>query len=383
MRTIDFILDTLAHFVTGRAGPPPGVPAHVHPKFEHELTWLCDWHAVTPIIVRSLDALALSPRLSRITSERIRAVARADANLARDLARTAVELDEALRARDVEPMWLQGVVLARRAYPDPSLRPLHQLRVLLREKDWGKAVDACREIGFRETSPWPPGKSGREALEFHQYFAPCRLRTGEGDRLALQFRVFDVGPPEAEEIAWQRAQPCPIANRTVASGSLEDHLIIGSLVFATSRVRRLLHAVDIGLLLRRFGPELDWGYIERRLRSRSAYSAVALTIDRVIRMFALPARRMGLDEPGVVRRRIYATLWTPYRLDDTKHRWPHLRRIAYHLLETSSVREKLLFVWRLLSPPRDWVTAFFGRPYRPWQRIRFFVRVMRGGSWVQ
>ena len=51
MRAIDFILDTLAHHVQRADGPPPGIPAHVGPEFERELSSLSEWHSLSPLVL--------------------------------------------------------------------------------------------------------------------------------------------------------------------------------------------------------------------------------------------------------------------------------------------------------------------------------------------
>ncbi len=92
MQPLDFIIDTLSHFVKAKEGPSPGIPARTDPDFERELTWLCEWHAVTPVVLASLERLALRPRISRITLARIGALADASSSLTGDLLTTAVSL---------------------------------------------------------------------------------------------------------------------------------------------------------------------------------------------------------------------------------------------------------------------------------------------------
>jgi hypothetical protein len=137
--------------------------------------------------------------------------------------------------------------------------------------------------------------------------------------------------------------------------------------------RKLLHAVDIGLVLNRYGNDLDWAYIEDRLRSRSVYPAVFFTLKNVVRWLKLDQSGIKLDSPGAVRRKYFDFLWHVNYDSFAMRRPERLHRLRFCLLEAGRWSDKLRFLATLLSPKREWVSAFFDRPYRPWLKLKFVV----------
>lgn len=59
-----------------------------------------------------------------------------------------VELLEALAARGIEALLLKGAVLAASYYPDPLLRPLADLDLLVRPRDLQASIEATRQLGY-------------------------------------------------------------------------------------------------------------------------------------------------------------------------------------------------------------------------------------------
>ena len=168
MQTSDFILDTLAHFVRQDEGPPPGIPAHVKTEFEQELTWLCEWHSVTPIIVASLEKLALGPQLSRITFERMRALARAAGALNDELVTTVSELARELANRGTDVLWMDDVVYPLSVYGNRGLRAVESIDMLIREEDWSTVIEVCESAGFERKADEPRFNSGLSAGRFNR-----------------------------------------------------------------------------------------------------------------------------------------------------------------------------------------------------------------------
>jgi hypothetical protein len=59
------------------------------------------------------------------------------------------ECVQALAAREMEPIALKGAFLAWHAYPDPALRPLRDLDVLIQAERVDEAFEALQEAGYR------------------------------------------------------------------------------------------------------------------------------------------------------------------------------------------------------------------------------------------
>jgi hypothetical protein len=362
-----FIIDTLSHWVHEIDGPPPGIPAHIPPSFDQELPWLCEWNGVTPLVMASLDRLALPPRLSRITLERIRALSRASQSLTRVLTRTARELNDRFAKAGIAAMWIDGVRVANTVYPQKYLRPVEHIDLMVREQDWESTVDILERASFRRPSGAPLIRTAGDALDYHQYVVPCVMENERGDRLIVRFRVFDMGQPEREELAWERAA----THEGVVHLGDEDQLIRSCCTFAMTRLARLQYAADIGRILHCHGDELDWEYIIARLRARSSYNAVFFTMSYVAELFGTPDWTIHLPRPAAWRRRFFEFMWYPTGGGVTPGDRAPKHRMRFHLLETGTPREKTRFLRRILFPRRRWVESTFGHPARPWDAVRF------------
>lgn len=62
--------------------------------------------------------------------------------------RAQLEIDTALRAAGIPAIWLKGAVLARTVYPEPSLRPMSDLDVLVPYEQREAALAVVREAGY-------------------------------------------------------------------------------------------------------------------------------------------------------------------------------------------------------------------------------------------
>ena len=373
MQAIDFVVDTLAHFVRQREGPPPGIPAHTDADFEQELIWLCDWHALTPIVLASLEKLALRPNISRVTLERMRALAGASRAMTKEISNVADSLVDGFKAREVDYRLLGGLPASRTVYPSSELRPVETIDVLIREGQWSQTIECCRESGFRIGAGLPVFSSGDDALGYYQHLTPCVLENESGDRLRLRMRLFNIGKPSATEPAWMSAA----AGTAPAYVRLEDELINTCVTYHMSNFGKLLHTVDIGLILNRFEAELDWKYIDERLRSDEVYASVLFTMKRVVEWTRLGPSVVKLKYPGPAREKIFDALWNADYDSFAMRRPERTHRFRYFLFEVGRWKDKLNFFTTVMSPRPEWVAAFFGRPYRPWLKLRLVLLTLR------
>ena len=377
MRPIEFIVETLAHAVRRSAGPPPGIPAHVGSDFERELSSLCEWHSVSPIVASSLDKLALGPGISRITHERLRALSRASATSNEALFDDAAGFRLALSGEGIDALVCGESLFPLTLYDPGYLRPIEKVDFLVRESDWRKVIDVARGAGFERVPEEPSLEVPEDALVYYQYYSPCVFRSGGGNVIQLRFRLFDIGRPDDEEMSWHHARDTSWAGGQFRAVSAEDQLIQASITYNMTRFGRLMNAVDIGLLLSGAGERLDWSYITERLAAKSLYPSFYFTIERVVDLFELPGIMSNISDPGMFRRRRWEILWRPGKMVEDKRRLSHSRRFRFYLFEAGSWFDKIRFIGRVFSPRREWVAAFYGKPYRPWLKIKFIILTLR------
>lgn len=374
MRAIDVIFETLAHFVKGDDSPPPGIPARVGPQFEREFVSLCEWHSLSPIVAESLGKLALGPVLSDFSCRRLRSHSASLKTRSEMTFEDLRELARRFNGEEVSFLIMDDILSALSLYPDPSARAVESINLLVRESDWKSIVTVCGELGYERDLRDPEFENGDEALDYYQYFTPCRLRNEKGTQLALSFRLFDLGDPEPEEAAWRHAGEIDAGDFKLMGLGREDHFLRTCMRLNMTRFERLLLTVDAGLILSSHGDQIDWDYIEERARARSFYPAFYCACDRVIDSFAFPTMRRMTPVPGKARKRMFDIIWRPGRLGLLAGRQVRFHRFRFYFLESGTLAEKVRLVARLAAPRPEWVSAFFGRPYKPWLKYKFVVQ---------
>jgi hypothetical protein len=377
MRAIDVIFETLAHFVKRDDSPPPGIPARIEPRFEREFVSLCEWHSLSPLFVESLGKLALGPVLSDFSCSRLKSLSASSRLRSETVLGDLSVLAEHFDKREVPYLVMDDAVSALSLFADPAIRPVEAISLLVRENDWETIVELCGELGYKRDIRDPDFHSGDDALDYYQYFSPCRLRNKKGTELDLTFRLFDLGDPEPEEAAWRHARKIGGGDIKFKGIGLEDHFLRTCMRLNMTRFERLLFAVDAGVLLSQHGDEIDWAYIEKRARARSFYPAFYCACDRVRSLLGSTTVLGMTSSPGKVRRKMFDMIWHPGRLGLLTGKPPRLHRFRFYFLESGTLPEKLRLVSKIITPRPEWVSAFFGRPYKPWLKIKFIVHTFK------
>ena len=95
--------------------------------------------------------------------------------------------------------------------------------------------------------------------------------------------------------------------------------------------------------------------------------------DTLVHGAAFPLAR----SPGRIRRKIFDLIWRPGRPGLLAGKQVRLHRFRYYFIESGKLPEKLRLVATIVSPRPEWVSAFFGSPYRPWLKLKFIVNTFR------
>jgi hypothetical protein len=376
MRTIDIVLETLAHFVKMEGGPPPGIPVRVEPDFERKLVRLCEWHSLAPLFLDSLQKLALEAPLSDVTLERLNSLSRASAARNEVYIAALRSISARLRERRVPFLLIDDMMAALKLYPRHRLRPIERLDVLIHENDWDMFVSGLRGIGYRREERDPTFEDGREAMLYHQYFSPCVLRGERDVSIGVKFRLIDVGHPAPKEAAWTMGKRL---GRDVEAMRLsyEDQYVRSCMAFNMTGFGRLLHAVDAGRILARHGEDLDWGYIEGLARDGSFYPSLFFAHESVVKMFQFQPKRKPLPDPGAAQKSFFQMVWNPGRLGALIDRPPTLHRYRFSFFAHGTWSDRMKVAANLIAPRKDWVSGYFGRASNPWLAFQFMSLALR------
>jgi len=376
MRTIDIVLETLAHFVKMEGGPPPGIPVRVEPDFERKLVRLCEWHSLAPLFLDSLQKLALESPISDVTLERLNSLSRESAARNETYVAALRSISARLRERRIPFLLIDDMMAALKLYPRHRLRPIERLDVLIHENDWDMFVSALRAGGYRREERDPTFEDGREAMIYHQYFSPCVLHGERDVSIGVKFRVINVGHPAPSESAWAMGKRL---GRDVEAMRLsyEDQYIRSCIAFNMTGFGQLLHAVDAARILARHGEDLDWGYIEGLARDRSFYTSLFFAHETIVKMFQFSPKRKPLPDPGAVQKSFFQMVWSPGRLGALTEKPPNLHRYRFSFFAHGPWADRMKVAGALIAPRKDWVTGYFGRSSNPWLAFKFTSLALR------
>jgi len=183
-------------------GPPPGIPARIEPEFESRLVRLCEWHGLAPLLLDSLQRLALASSLSQITLERLKTLSNGAITRNEQLLAALRALVRRLREKRIPCLLVDDAMAALTLYPRHRLRPSRASTCLF--------VRAIGTLSSVRAGAWVPAAS--DGSEFHRCerrgaLSPAHLALrpsrGEGGRCRREVPPVDIGHTPKHESAWR------------------------------------------------------------------------------------------------------------------------------------------------------------------------------------
>ena len=245
-------------------------------------------HGVAPLLARSLDGVGLSDDAVPAFARRaLTALYDNSARRNRRLFTVLAEVVSEMRDAGAEPVGLKDIQLALEVFPDPALRPLGDIDLLVRQADWGAASGALQRLGFQPR----PSADVPYILKYGpaQHFRRARDEVW----IDLQWNVMQREWDFHEEGrftwdglgTWQRAVPMRVDGFELRVPVLEEMLFHLCLHLEGHGYSELILFCDIAELLRSHREELDWDallQITRAYRSESSVYYVLLLAERLL-----------------------------------------------------------------------------------------------------
>jgi hypothetical protein len=184
------------------------------------------------------------------------------------------EIQTALATQNVPIIALKGIVLAFVAYPDPSLRPMHDMDLFLHHKHVDSAVRILENLGY----------SCPDRFRGLHVEAEVKLLQKAGAQLLIELHTqIEVTAPafgDAGDI-WGRSVKTRISDFDVYTLSEQDFLFHLCLHMARSHcfTTGLLPFVDILKWVETHGASWDWPSLIRSAQSRKYDAYLDLTLD--------------------------------------------------------------------------------------------------------
>ncbi len=266
--------------------------------------------------------------------------------------RNLTELCAALESRGIEALVFKGPWLAFRAYPDPGTRPVDDIDLAIRERDYGGALEVLSSLGYRPDGSVPPDAEG--ALRRAHYGRQLRFKAWGRRPLELHLRMVNLGPPAPEERwLWERARALQLEGGTIRVPGPEA-MLLHVLFHANQHGFVLLRLLfDVRYTLDRARDELDAGAFlalvrEHRLRG-SAYHGLCLARD--LAGAAVPQALLDALRPGPLSRARFEWLWNlgAARALRSRRRRMELESPRFYLLEMGRLRDKARYVLAVMQ----------------------------------
>jgi hypothetical protein len=309
---IDFLLCCIRkHF-------SPSTTAHAAALVEQHLDWdylirLAKFHKVTPSLYQNLNRLFPQLIPGRI-AEQLQTLVYANTYRNFFLTRELLSILKLFEHHEIPTIPFKGIMLAIAAYQDLSCRQISDLDLLLPASAIASAQELLRSKGFQLT--------GNYGWEFHFYRPEGNVHVDLHQEISPKF----YGLPYNFEQLWARAQSLQLGGESIQSLTVEDHLLLLSLVWCRDCTHLNSH-FSLHLLCDAHGlivghPQLDWDWLFQEVQT--------LGCDRILRLLMTSARNLlGTDLPETVVERLIAktpptalTEFIEFRLFSTLNRTP-------------------------------------------------------------
>lgn len=198
-----------------------------------------------------------------------------------------------LAARGVRPLVVKGAALGGVLYPDPAVRPMGDLDLLLPRGSMARLAglpESLREAGV------DPGRF--EIEEDHH-----------------DLTMDGIFPIELEAL-WKTAVPAPFAPAEAFVPCLEDQLLLTAVSCCRNGFWNLVLVLDAAEMIRQHGNRLDLNRLAERARNWRLDWALDTLLALAAALFgeAAPAALRERLEPPALRRRVLRNLLAGYRL---------------------------------------------------------------------
>lgn len=342
---------TLAGLVAGQA-PPAGIPEArwadlIALALDHGLGGMLLWS-----LRRAGWAQDGDPRW-QVLVDAVRRYGRYSLLLERSRRQAAAAFDQG----NIPAIWLKGIALARTCYPEPHLRPMYDLDVLVRPGQMAAARQALLGVGFRSAQA--------DFFELGGFTDQARHHEGLVDRtgqvnLELHFRLLAPtmrAPLEDAQMEWFWEQTGELSQAGPSFRVLKPeasllYLCAHAVLQHEEKALDLLHLLDLHLLVSQGA--LDWDLVMEQAAALGWTYAVEAALGRLPALYGtrLPE---GLLRDLQQQRPAGEPLRVGVGPSGNTRRWVEWRATFRRM----TLSQRLRLVWLTLFPP----AAFMRRQY--------------------
>jgi hypothetical protein len=262
----------------------------------------------------------------------------------------------------VAVLTLKGPALAEALYPDPGLRPFTDLDIFVHASDARQAVSVLSGLGYGHEDPGHSLEydlAWRQSARFVSAESPADLVPVDLHWGLLDYPGIARGPSMDLDEVWERAVKIGAWSQAARGLCPEDLLIYLALHWAVHHAfSGALWGLDLALLLRGGGGELDWEAVAERGARWRVSRALYFALREVEEQFGIGAPAAVLSRLRPVGLRAAALEWLRRRGSE------QLERLDY--LVPVLLMDRGLDVLRALAgaalPPAGWARVRYGEP---------------------
>jgi hypothetical protein len=186
-----------------------------------------------------------------------------------------VQVRDALAEVDVEMVVLKGVALAYGAYPNPGLRPMDDLDLMVRP------VDVKRALGVLEGRGWMAPVA--DPVSHLEVINGTEFRNAAGDRLDLHAHLLPVGlRADRDAHRWQRTRELDANGSRVRVLDPADQLLQVCVHGALSVPPAIRWVADAMAIITQSTAAIDW----QRMAEDAEEEGYGPTLDKQLRVLA-------------------------------------------------------------------------------------------------
>ncbi len=311
------------------------VLSRVHPSDWDRLLHGARLHALAPLLYQKLRDY---PRLPTTVRESLQRAYYH--STARNL-RIQMQWREILALLDrhgIRAVTLKGCDLAWSTYPEPGLRPMTDIDLLLEAKDITTAGRLLAESGYRADTG-ASGASGKHTMPY--------LKEG-GVPVELHYHLAESPYAERIDLEALRARTREVEASTVRCLGLEDRLLYLTLHtgLAHGLEGGLLPLIDMQQILQVDGQQLDSRVLVERAHQWGVERALALMLELASRLLDVPTTLLPLPPvpPAILDAALPFVLERPCRLPEG---------FMKALMAGGAARSWKIIHSRLFAPPRQ------------------------------
>lgn len=329
-------------------------------------------HGLAPLLFWQVKNIAARTNLPEARLAELRLSFRNSAARSLLIYRELAVILSALQPAGIPLILLKGLHLAKFVYPDPALRPMADIDLLLRHGDLLQAAQILQGLGYSYLREFNPGRETRK----HQHIPPL-CQAGKAP-VELHWHITAPGSLLRVDLdgLWLRSRPAEVGGFPVQLLAPEDLLLHLSLHVVHHELNGGLKRIyDIAALLSAQGPQLDWAQVTHRSAAWGCRKGLFLVLHLAHTLLDAPVPQAILEQlrPADFSPQIEAL--ARQRILSVRPLAPELHPDLAHLRRRRPWRVKAAAVMGALFPYPEYVAAKYSLP--PGSKKVYFYYLVR------